>query len=140
MVEKKAVAVVAGGVLSALAFLSMPGARSAVAASPDWAMNATAIAVVVQAYMCPSDPYIGQQNINSYHACSGTTSDWPTGPNNGIGSLQNADGNGSTGMFAVWLSYVVVVLALFLRPVKPSPVPAGSQTATPSTTTSAAEG
>jgi prepilin-type N-terminal cleavage/methylation domain-containing protein/prepilin-type processing-associated H-X9-DG protein len=68
-------------------------------------MNSTVIATVVRAYMCPSDPYVGQQNINNYHACSGTTSDWPTGPNHGNGSLQNADGNGSTGMFAVWLSY-----------------------------------
>src|SRR5262249_5288793 len=50
-------------------------------------------------------PFVGQQNINNYHACSGTTSEWPTGPNNGSGNLQNADGNGSTGMFAVWLSY-----------------------------------
>ena len=55
--------------------------------------------------MCPSDPYVGQQNINNYHACYGTTSDWPSGPNNGIGNMQNADGNGSTGMFAVWVSY-----------------------------------
>jgi prepilin-type processing-associated H-X9-DG protein len=55
--------------------------------------------------MCPSDPYVGQYNINSYHACYGTTSDWPSGPNNGNGNMQNADGNGSTGMFAVWVSY-----------------------------------
>jgi prepilin-type N-terminal cleavage/methylation domain-containing protein/prepilin-type processing-associated H-X9-DG protein len=67
--------------------------------------NATAIAVKVNSFMCPSDPYVGQQNINSYHACYGTTSDWPSGPNNGNGSMQNADGNGSTGMFAVWISY-----------------------------------
>ncbi|WP_422928106.1 DUF1559 domain-containing protein [Singulisphaera sp. PoT] len=67
--------------------------------------NATVIGTVVKAYMCPSDPYVGQQNINNYHACYGTTSDWPSGPNNGNGNMQNADGNGSTGMFAVWISY-----------------------------------
>src|SRR5262249_49669334 len=54
-----------------------------------------------------SDPYVGQTNINSYHACYGTSSDWPSGPNNGNGNMQNADGSGSTGMFAVWGSYGV---------------------------------
>ena len=69
------------------------------------AMNATVVATKVLAFMCPSDPYVGQTMINNYHACYGTTSDWPSGPNNGAGSMQNADGNGSTGMFAVWISY-----------------------------------
>jgi prepilin-type N-terminal cleavage/methylation domain-containing protein/prepilin-type processing-associated H-X9-DG protein len=70
-------------------------------------MNSTVVSTVVRAFMCPSDPYVGVQNISSYHACSGTTSEWPTGPNNGSGSLQNADGKGSTGMFAIWLSYSI---------------------------------
>ena len=69
------------------------------------AMNATVVATKVLAFMCPSDPYVGQTMINNYHACYGTTSDWPSGPNNGAGNMQNADGNGSTGMFAVWVSY-----------------------------------
>ena len=68
-------------------------------------MNSTVISTVVSSFMCPSDPYVGQQNINNYHACYGTTSEWPTGPSNGAGSMQNADGTGSTGMFAVWVSY-----------------------------------
>ena len=68
-------------------------------------MNATALATRVNAFMCPSDPYVGQLNINNYHACYGTASDWPSGPNNGVGNMQNADGSGSTGMFAVWISY-----------------------------------
>jgi prepilin-type N-terminal cleavage/methylation domain-containing protein/prepilin-type processing-associated H-X9-DG protein len=68
-------------------------------------MNSTVVATVVRGFMCPSDPYVGQYNINSYHACYGTASDWPSGPNNGNGNMQNADGNGSTGMFAVWVSY-----------------------------------
>jgi Protein of unknown function (DUF1559) len=67
--------------------------------------NFTVIATVVGGYICPSGPFVGQQNINNYHACYGTTSDWPSGPNLGSGNMQNADGNGSTGMFAVWLSY-----------------------------------
>jgi len=67
--------------------------------------NLTVVGTVVKAYMCPSDPYVGHQNINNYHACYGTTSDWPSGPSNGLGNMQNADGNGSTGMFAVWMSY-----------------------------------
>ena len=68
-------------------------------------MNSTVLATKVNAFMCPTDPNVGLQNINSYHAGYGTTSDWPSGPNNGSGSMQNADGNGSTGMFAVWISY-----------------------------------
>ena len=68
-------------------------------------MNMTVVGTVVKTFMCPSDPYVGQYNINSYHACYGTTSDWPSGPNNGNGNMQNADGNGSTGMFAVWVNY-----------------------------------
>jgi len=67
--------------------------------------NSTVVGTVVKAFLCPSDPNVGQQNINNYHACYGTTSDWPSGPNNGAGSMQNADGHGSTGMFAVWFSY-----------------------------------
>ena len=69
------------------------------------AMNATVVATKVLAFMCPTDPYVGQININSYHACYGTASDWPSGPNNGAGNMQNADGSGSTGMFAAWISY-----------------------------------
>jgi prepilin-type N-terminal cleavage/methylation domain-containing protein/prepilin-type processing-associated H-X9-DG protein len=68
-------------------------------------MNITVVGTKVNAFMCPSDPYVGQINFNNYHACYGTTSDWPSGPNNGNGNMQNADGNGSTGMFAVWISY-----------------------------------
>jgi prepilin-type N-terminal cleavage/methylation domain-containing protein/prepilin-type processing-associated H-X9-DG protein len=68
-------------------------------------MNSTVVVTVVNGFLCPTDPNVGQRNINNYHACYGTTSEWPTGPNNGFGNLQNADGTGSTGMFAVWLSY-----------------------------------
>ncbi|MHC5538138.1 DUF1559 family PulG-like putative transporter [Singulisphaera rosea] len=67
--------------------------------------NATVVGTVIKTYMCPSDPNVGQMNINNYHSCYGTTTDWPSGPSNGSGNMQNADGNGSTGMFAVWISY-----------------------------------
>ncbi|QEH35264.1 Type II secretion system protein G precursor [Aquisphaera giovannonii] len=70
--------------------------------------NYTVIGTIVNAYMCPSDPNVGQSNINNYHACYGTTTDWPTAPNTtfaAVSSMQNADGNGSTGMFAVWAAY-----------------------------------
>ena len=49
MVDKKAIAIVAGGFLSALAFLAVPAAKTAAAAAPDWAINATAI----EACSCP---------------------------------------------------------------------------------------
>jgi prepilin-type N-terminal cleavage/methylation domain-containing protein/prepilin-type processing-associated H-X9-DG protein len=68
-------------------------------------VNSTIVGTVVAAFMCPSDPNVGKSNNNSYHACYGTTSEWPTGPNNGNGDMQNADGTGSTGLFALWISY-----------------------------------
>jgi prepilin-type N-terminal cleavage/methylation domain-containing protein/prepilin-type processing-associated H-X9-DG protein len=67
--------------------------------------NFTVVLTKVNQFMCPSDPYVGQTGLNNYHACYGTTTDWPSGSNNGSGNMQNADGNGSTGMFAVWVSY-----------------------------------
>ncbi len=68
--------------------------------------NSTVIFTKVNQYMCPSDSYVGQTGLNNYHACYGTTTDWPSGLDTSpYTSMQNADGNGSTGMFAVWLSY-----------------------------------
>jgi prepilin-type N-terminal cleavage/methylation domain-containing protein/prepilin-type processing-associated H-X9-DG protein len=68
--------------------------------------NSTVILTKVSQYMCPSDPFVGQTGLNNYHACYGTTTDWPSGlDTSSFTSMQNADGNGSTGMFAVWLSY-----------------------------------
>ena len=68
--------------------------------------NSTVILTKVAQYMCPSDPYVGQTGLNNYHVCYGTTTDWPSGLDTSpYTSMQNADGNGSTGMFAVWLSY-----------------------------------
>jgi len=74
------------------------------ATSHPW--NATIVSTVISSYMCPSDPYVGKSNINSYHACYGTTSQWPAGPgNSATDELFNSDGKGSTGMFAIWLAY-----------------------------------
>ena len=58
--------------------------------------NSTVVLTKLKQYMCPSDPYVGTTGLNNYHACYGTTTDWPSGPNNGSGNMQNADGNGST--------------------------------------------
>src|SRR5262249_51239916 len=70
--------------------------------------NSTVTLTIVNQYMCPSDPYVGQTGLNNYHACYGTTTDWPsTLDTSPFTSMQNADGNGSTGMFAVWASYGV---------------------------------
>jgi len=68
--------------------------------------NSTVLASKVGAYMCPSDGYVGINNINSYHACFGTTTDWPNGPVTALGEESyDYDGNGSNGMFAIWLAY-----------------------------------
>ena len=71
-------------------------------------MNSTVLATVVSAYMCPSDGNVGKRNINNYHACFGTTTDWPNGPLTSLGEESyDQDGNGSNGMFAIWLAYGV---------------------------------
>jgi prepilin-type N-terminal cleavage/methylation domain-containing protein/prepilin-type processing-associated H-X9-DG protein len=68
--------------------------------------NSTVVLTKINQYMCPSDPFVGNTGLNNYHACYGTTTDWPSGLDTSpYTSMQNADGNGSTGMFAVWLSY-----------------------------------
>ena len=67
--------------------------------------NSTVVLTRVKQYMCPSDPYVGVTGLNNYHACYGTTSDWPSSLDTSpFTNMQNADGNGSTGMFAVWTS------------------------------------
>lgn len=69
-------------------------------------MNSTIVSTVISSYMCPSDPNVGKQNINSYHACFGTTTNWPSGPGNTVtDELFRSSGNGSTGAFAIWLAY-----------------------------------
>ena len=70
--------------------------------------NSTIVSTVIGSYMCPSDPNVGKQNINSYHACFGTTTFWPSGPKAGGGldeeNFRSSD-RGSTGTFAIWLAY-----------------------------------
>jgi len=36
-------------------------------------INATAYNTQIKSYLCPSDPNAGNSNLNSYHACEGTT-------------------------------------------------------------------
>lgn len=36
-------------------------------------MNVTAANTKIASFLCPSDPFAGRQDINSYHACFGTT-------------------------------------------------------------------
>ena len=70
--------------------------------------NSTAYNTVLSSYMCPSDSWVGSKsnNLNSYQASYGTTAEMPdfypgwqtwTGP----------DKKGSTGMFAIWISYAI---------------------------------
>ena len=69
-------------------------------------MNSTVLASKVGAFMCPSDSNVGTNNINNYHACYGTTTDWPNGPTTSLNEESyDQDGNGSNGMFAIWLAY-----------------------------------
>src|SRR5262249_7756 len=66
-------------------------------------MNSTVLASKVAAYTCPSDGNVGVNNINNYHACFGTTTDWPNGPTTSLGEESyDQDGNGSNGLFAIW--------------------------------------
>ncbi|ODT99665.1 MAG: hypothetical protein ABS79_04220 [Planctomycetes bacterium SCN 63-9] len=70
--------------------------------------NSTIVSTVIGSYLCPSDPNVGKQNINSYHACFGTTTNWPSGPPAGGGLDEEtfrSNGRGSTGAFAIWLAY-----------------------------------
>ncbi len=59
-------------------------------------VNSTAFFTKVAAFLCPSDPYAGQQNFNNYHACIGTTTF------DGPGSTP-----GSDGMFAYLVPYSI---------------------------------
>ncbi|ODT99668.1 MAG: hypothetical protein ABS79_04210 [Planctomycetes bacterium SCN 63-9] len=69
-------------------------------------MNSSLFSTKIAAYMCPSDGNVGVININSYHACYGTTTEWPNGPTTSLGEESyDQDGNGSTGLFAIWLAY-----------------------------------
>jgi prepilin-type N-terminal cleavage/methylation domain-containing protein/prepilin-type processing-associated H-X9-DG protein len=56
------------------------------------AANRTVVLTIVGTFLCPSDPYAGKQNTNSYHGCIGTSV--------GIGGFTGD----TSGVFAVWYS------------------------------------
>ena len=59
-------------------------------------VNSTAINTKIASFLCPSDPNAGNSNINSYHACIGTTTF--DGPGKPLGA-------GSDGLFAYLIPY-----------------------------------
>ncbi len=58
-------------------------------------MNSTVANSLIATMLCPSDTYAGKANINSYHACYGTTVGQPSGYN----------GDPTSGMFACYVPY-----------------------------------
>jgi prepilin-type N-terminal cleavage/methylation domain-containing protein/prepilin-type processing-associated H-X9-DG protein len=86
------------------------GPASPTTTSQNVAFNETVAHTLIASFVCPSDPYCGagQQNINDYASCFGTTGlplyYWSTssGP-----PLYNQQPSGSTGMFTFALAYGV---------------------------------
>ncbi len=70
--------------------------------NPAQVYNATARDTVIAGYLCPSDPSAGGSTprLNSYFASAGTTTQSMYS-----GSALTTKGTGSTGMFAIFLSY-----------------------------------
>jgi len=68
--------------------------------------NSTAYNTVLGIYQCPSDPWVGgkSQNLNSYMASYGTTAEMPDFYP-GWQTWTNPNKNGSSGLFAIWISY-----------------------------------
>ena len=73
-------------------------------------INTTATHTLITSFVCPSDPYCGggQQNINDYASCFGTTGlPLYTWSNTGGPPLYNQQPSGSTGMFTFAIPYGV---------------------------------
>ena len=73
-------------------------------------INTTATHTLINSFVCPSDPYCGggQQNINDYASCFGTTGlPLYTWSNTGGPPLYNQQPSGSTGMFTFAIPYGV---------------------------------
>jgi prepilin-type N-terminal cleavage/methylation domain-containing protein/prepilin-type processing-associated H-X9-DG protein len=62
-------------------------------------INQTVITTQIASFLCPSDPNAGYPNINSYHACIGTTTFDGPGPGN--------PPPGSDGLFAYLIPYSI---------------------------------
>ena len=71
-------------------------------------INSTVEFTRVSIFLCPSDGFAGKPNINSYHACYGTTvntCNWPSSGNFGGNPLLGNVNFQSSGMFVQWNSY-----------------------------------
>ena len=64
--------------------------------------NATAANTKLNTFLCPSDPYSGNQNLCNYNASFGTTTYMPFYQ---VGSGSNASQGDTTGLFTIWKSY-----------------------------------
>ncbi|MFI5458335.1 MAG: DUF1559 domain-containing protein [Isosphaerales bacterium] len=62
-------------------------------------INRTAMTTQIASFLCPSDPNAGNPNINSYHACIGTTTFDGPGP--------GTPSPGSDGLFAYLIPYTI---------------------------------
>ncbi len=68
--------------------------------------NSTVYNTLINVYMCPSDPWVGGKsgNLNSYCGSFGTTAEQPDFYS-AWSTWTNPDRKGSTGLFAIWISY-----------------------------------
>ena len=87
------------------------GAGGTLAGNTSPGINTTVLHTIVASFVCPSDPYCGsgQQDLNDYASCFGTTG-LPLYYWNGNASgppLWNQQPSGSTGMFTFALAYGV---------------------------------
>jgi prepilin-type processing-associated H-X9-DG protein len=67
--------------------------------------NATVVYTNLASFMCPSDPYVGQQNNNSYAASYGATTTGLYNWGAGVGSFMTQSPADSSGLFTIGKSY-----------------------------------
>ena len=68
------------------------------------AQNTTAYNTKLNAFLCPSDPYSGIQNLCNYAGCYGTTTYMPYFQ---VGNNTTQNQGDTTGLFTVWKSYSI---------------------------------
>jgi prepilin-type N-terminal cleavage/methylation domain-containing protein/prepilin-type processing-associated H-X9-DG protein len=69
------------------------------------APNSTAYNTKLNAFLCPSDPYSGIQNLCNYAGCFGTTTYMPYLQVSS--SLPPSNKDDTTGLFTIWKSYTI---------------------------------
>jgi prepilin-type N-terminal cleavage/methylation domain-containing protein/prepilin-type processing-associated H-X9-DG protein len=73
--------------------------------------NPTVLNMKVSTFMCPSDPNVGNQNINSYAASYGATTtvlwNWSNDPASGSGPPNHHPPAGSSGLFTFGMCYSI---------------------------------